>query len=264
MWNSKLIRLALLAVVLCNLSACKSLQQAAVQKRQASQIRALLASNARTCDSLDARCSLLTDDWRVSGQLSIGPGSIWLSVQPLLGIETHRFHWHHELLQFLDRSQKAYVSDSLSQINLPLEQGLPLLRSLLINQISHPDGRPYALEELDYSFREDGSCLLSYRLQENVVLQYIIDEKGDFSHFYLLRDEACLLDVSYSVFTPYGEISFPVKISIKSSALPKTGSLQLSLSNLRFDCEPKHGFPIPRNYTKIEAKYLLRALINLL
>lgn len=269
MWNKRFIYISLILLTLCSLNGCKTLRQLPSQMKQLDMARQLIENNSRV-KQMDAKCTLQWSERftsRINGQMSLGEESIYLSVQPLFGIESHRMYADPHVIQFIDRGQKAYMADSLKFLNMPAELAVKLVRGIFSNQIVSPSNSILSLSDFDYHFDEQQQLHLSCKAAYGLTWKYIIDEKGYLSNLNVFLDDRQVLYVSYRDFQVCdGGIVFPQSMTIATSE-PIIGStnkaITVTFSNISFDKEPKTAFTIPSNYRKIDVMELLKSLTNL-
>lgn len=266
MWNKRLLYISLTILTLCSLNGCKALRQLPSQLKQQENLRAILANNHRV-SQMDAKWTAQISNKfsnRISGQMSLGKESLYLSVQPFLGIESHRLYADNELIQLVDRGQKMYLSDSLAHLHIPADLAVKLVRGILSNQIVSPAKHILSLSDFDYHFDERQYLHLSCKASYGLTWKYIIDEKGYLINLNVFLDERQLLYVEYRDFQPCdGGIVFPQSMTIASSE-PIIGStnkaITVTYNNISFDKAPKTAFSIPENYRKLDIMELLKSL----
>lgn len=266
--KNRRILFALVSIgLLLGFQSCKTTGSLVSKLRQGVAAQEMLESNDRI-DKMNAKWTFASSNIKVGGQISCGPSSLWLNSQFLLGIETHRLYADKSLVQFIDRTQRVYVSDSLAQMSLPVGMIVNLARGILCNEIVDLSGEPLSLREAEYKFDERRRLLLSYRAPFSTVLEYTIDENGDFTEMRLIRNENELLKVVYSNFLVVDGIRFPHMLHISSKEAANAGmeflqffeSFDIVYRDVHFDTEAKTSFSIPSNYNKLDAQTLLKSI----
>ncbi len=260
MRNKRFFYLLIMTALLLGFSACKSTRFLSRQRQQNTLVQEVLEQNERI-DKLEAKWTLqMAQGLKVSGLLNMGPTSLWISVTPFLGIETHRLYWSKELIQFYDRSQKAYASDSVKNIQIPdSEQYLNLLTGIFSNQIVTPAGHDYSLEDFEFYFDENKMLHLTYE-DNGQKWNYSINEKGEYTDLNIQQEDVRILSVHYADFQNIGGLSFPCEIQMGSDLLSSLGGFTIYLNEISFNKEVRQSFNTPRNYDKIDITVLLKSL----
>ena len=272
MWNKRIVYIALTIICLCSLNGCKSLRDLPQQKKERDLLRSLIDNN-QGLTQMEAKCSFQYNNLKVNGLVSVGEKSVYASLQPLLGIESHRVYADQQLIQFVDRGQRVYISDSLQQIPLPLELpislGVKILRGVLCHQMISPWGTKLLPESCQYSFDEKQQLTLTCQGPYDTEWSYFIDEMGDFTKLNISRKGEAMAQINYVDFENIGSVRVPtgIRFSDPNIRIGDTqmhfGTISIWYKEIYLDRTPKSALTIPSNYSPIDIPILLQSL-NLL
>lgn len=195
---------------------------------------------------------------------------IQLSIQPLFGVEMFRVHITPDTLILLDRMNKQYVKESISDLKkeYPVGFDFETLQALFSNhifvsgkqnleisdynrfQIKKASNTHYLLKAtdelsaIDYSFTVDGS--------DRVGFTHLVEPEKRYS-----------LQWQYSNFEMVQDKMFPSKMNVSVETPSRRMAVGLDFSDIRKDESFTLSMNIPSGYTQKSFEEVLRFLISI-
>ncbi len=194
--------------------------------------------------------------------------AIQLSVQPLFGIEMFRLHVEPDHLIILDRMNKRYVKESFKDIKGENSIGFNFytLQSLFTNNLFISEKSSVSLQDykkFKYSESDDSYLLAAHDKKSDVDYRFYINGNDQ-----ITLTELYLPTKDYSLHWNYDEFSlmkdffFPYKMKIVASTKKRNLNTSISLSSINLNDPMTLDTPIPKNYTRVEMKEVLKLLAD--
>lgn len=201
------------------------------------------------------------------GSLKIENGkAIQLSIQPLFGVELFRFFMTPDSVIILDRMNKRYVKEALSDIKQRHPVGFDYftLQALLTNHVfvaNQLGVAPGDFERFEYSQMPNSYYLKSKDRLSNIEYAFSVnaDDRITFSH--LFDDKTnYVAQWNYNDFAMMNNIVFPSQMSIKASSSNRNIEIDLAFSNVVLEGIMDLHTSVPASYLKVNVEDVIKFL----
>lgn len=180
-----------------------------------------------------------------------------LSIQPLFGVEIFRFHADRDSVIVLDRMNKRYVKEALTDIKKEYPVGFDYntLQSLLTNKLfvaGKINTTPSDYESFAYSETSTNYYLKSKDLTSGIEYFFTInaDDKITFTHL-ADADSNYSLQWNYSEFVVINNQTFPYHMKIAAGKGAKKIETELTFSDVVLNAPMELSINIPSGYTRV-------------
>lgn len=199
---------------------------------------------------------------------------IQLSFQPFLGLEVARVDISPDSILFVDRINKKYLAESLSQLlksqQISVDFNFSNLQAILSNQIFIAGEDSISLQQrnLFTIHIKDQYGLLSYQDFQLINYEFTCDYQARLVQLAMSENQSkqkLSLQVEYDNFQPLNlGTSFPMQhqLSLRAKQVEKY-QLKLQYSKVELDKEFALQFSVPTKYRRVKAKDLLKMINNL-
>ncbi|MDR1516577.1 MAG: DUF4292 domain-containing protein [Dysgonamonadaceae bacterium] len=270
--------LFLLIFLLAGVVSCTPKKQIAkatlpLEQKENQQLFSDILANQLPFNTLSSKLSLTLSKGPVSRRSKarlkiVADSAIQVSIQPLFGIEVFRLHIDADTLVFLDRMNKRYVKEALSDLKQRYPTGFDLqtLQSLICNRIfvagkAKPDAGDYAkfnysdTQNMYYLKSEDKSSGIEYFFSVNaddrIIFTNLVDVDKEYS-----------LQWNYSAFAQLPAGVFPQQMDVSVGSSTKKAEMSLSFSDTVLDEALQLELSIPKSYVKVAFSDVLKILTS--
>ena len=278
--SNKILVLLLTSAMLFALYSCKSKKQALgtyapVVEKMNAQLFSDILSNSFEYSTFSSKLNLNISSGKssISSKANIRiikDNTIQLSIQPLFGVEMFRVHITPDTFILLDRMNKQYVQESISDLKkrYPVGFDFETLQALFSNnifvsgkqnieisdfnrfQIQKASNTHYLLKakdelsDINYSFTVDGN--------DKVGVSYLIEPEKKYS-----------LQWKYSNFEMVEDKLFPSKMDVSVETPSRKMAVDIDFSDIKKDEQFTLSMNIPAGYSKKRFDEVLRILISI-
>ena len=195
--------------------------------------------------------------------------AIQLSVQPLFGVEMLRLYIDLDSIVLLDRMNKRYVKESLSDVKelYPVGFDFKTVQSLLTNRI-FVSGKPEViytdyekfttkrLSDLYYQINstdKDSGIEYSFAIDGNdrIALAHLMEPKRKYS-----------MDWQYEDFVLKNNKAFPHRMNVKLNTAKKKADIGLEFSSIVLNEDFNLQISIPASHTKASLSDLMKIIVG--
>lgn len=192
--------------------------------------------------------------------------AIQLSVQPLFGIEMFRLHITPNHIIVLDRMNKRYVKESFNEVSEmnPIGFNFYTLQSLFTNKLFIPEQSTVAAKDYKtfrYSDSDDNYELTSRDKRSDIDYSFFVNGNDQITLTKLCmpaKDYA--LNWKYNQFSLMESLFFPYEMDIAATTPNHNLNTSLSFSSISLNEPLSIETSIPRSYTRVKLKDILKIL----
>ena len=274
-FNSLLFMLAALLACMISCTPKKQIAKTTlpIELKENQQLFEDILTNQLSFNTLSSKISFSFTNGSMSrgskARLKIVEDSaLQISIQPLFGIEMFRLHVDADTLVFLDRMNKRYVKEALSDMKQRYPTGFDLetLQALLCNRIfvagkTKPAADDYAkfnysdTQNMYYLKSKDESSGIEYFFSVNANDRLIFTNLMD-------MDKKYSLQWNYSAFTKLSSGAFPQQMDVTVGSPTKKAEMSLSFSDTVLDEPMQLDLNIPKGYSKVPFANVLKILTS--
>lgn len=189
-----------------------------------------------------------------------------LSVQPFLGIEVFRAEISVDSIKVIDRLNKRYVAESLSDLKgeLPVDFNFYNLQALFTNQVFYPGEQsvtPGLYKRFGLKVHEETASILA-RDALDLVYLFTTDANQKLIDTSISNDgEQYTVRWKYDDFRLAGTQPFPMRMDVRLSGDGKVqGELRMVYSKIELDKPLTLGLPVPSKYTRVSFGEIMKSL----
>lgn len=201
------------------------------------------------------------------GSLKIENGkAIQLSIQPLFGVELFRFFMTPDEVIVLDRMNKRYVKELLSDIQQKYPVGFDYftLQALLTNclfvadksEVKAADFSNFAYSEMPNSYylksndkKSDIEYAFSVNADDRITFTHLFDDKTKYAAQW-----------NYNNFAVMDTLVFPSEMNVKTSSAKRTLEVDMAFSNVTLNEIMDLQTSIPDSYSKVSLSDVIKIL----
>lgn len=275
--KNQLSILLFLSVVLLGVSSCKSRQQiiyttSPVEEKENSRLFSDILTQAFPYSSFSSKLTLniSTGTRTMSSKASLRIArdkAIQISVQPLFGVEMFRFYMDKETLVLLDRMNKRYVKESLTDLKnvYPVGFDYNSLQAMFTNalfiagqeSVGENDYRRFGYTQTQNTYllkSKDETSGIEYSFGVNaadrVTFMQLLDPKKQYA-----------LQWGYANFSMVNEKTFPHKMDIIATTPSRRLDVGLSFSDIVLNGSAADiRMNIPSGYTQTSLSDILKII----
>lgn len=278
--NKKIFFVLLFFAVLIAFSGCKSKKQIVadytpIEDKKNAQLFLDILDNAFAYNTLSSKLNLnISSGTRsISSRASlrmIKDNAMQISIQPLFGVEMFRIYITPDTLIVLDRMNKQYMQESISDLKktYPVGFDFQTLQSLFTNQL-FVSGKEEVLPSDFTAFRFEKPSDLHYRLKATdkisaIDYSFTINGNDRVSFAHLVEPQK-----KYSLQWQYGNFemvqnqTFPSQMNVLVESPSRKMSVGLDFSEIKKDESFSLSMKIPTGYSKRTMDDILRILTSI-
>ena len=266
------------ALIALSLSSCKTKKKifhttSPIEAKENSQLFSDILSNAFTYSSFESKITLNLS----SGKHSVGSKAqlrirhneaIQISIQPLWGVEMFRFHMDKDTLVLLDRMNKRYVKEALTDIKKSYPVGFDFytLQALLTNRIflsQHAQIMPNDYHLFHYTQGINNYFLKTKDTESEIEYSFSINAADQITFTNINLQQSTK---SYSLIWEYTDFSmvdkklFPHKMNITAGTLSKKIDASILFNNITLNEPIDFRNHIPTNYSKASLSSIIKII----